>query len=310
MAGGVLNDVMAVGVGTASGALSAVFGVGGSMLTTPAVRLIGASAAAAVATPLVAVIPSSIMGTIRYSRQGLVEWSLVGIIAPFGALSAIGGAAMAYHVPGGGKLLMLVTAAMMAATGLAMLRRLSREHAARAPVYAVIDFAVDDDPEFELSHTHKFVATTTDKRSDAVRSAGRFVRRSVEESLDDTTQRERAFLIALVVGTVSGLLGLGCGFLLVPAFVTFFGLSFRRAIASSIVCVGAFALPALAAHASAGTVDWRLGIMMAIGVLPGSYFASRFVVRAKEHHLQIAFGIFVTNLAIVFALAELYASRG
>lgn len=99
-------------VGFISGYLSGTFGVGGGILTTPAIRLVlGKSAAIAIGTPLVVNIPSAIIGAINYSRNKLVAWHLVKPLSVSGLLGVIFGSYLTGFVEP--KLIMLLTAALI-----------------------------------------------------------------------------------------------------------------------------------------------------------------------------------------------------
>ena len=52
--------------------MSASFGVGGAVISTPAIRVLGASAFVAVGTTLPSILPSAASGTARYVREHLV----------------------------------------------------------------------------------------------------------------------------------------------------------------------------------------------------------------------------------------------
>ena len=66
-----LQAVLGVAVGFASGILSGLFGVGGGIVTTPAVNsLLGGTAIEAVATPLPVIVPSALVGSSNRSTSG------------------------------------------------------------------------------------------------------------------------------------------------------------------------------------------------------------------------------------------------
>ena len=67
---GPLRDALTLVAGVVTGVLSAAFGVGGAVISTPAIRLLGAPAALAVGTTLPSILPSAVAGTIRYSKRG------------------------------------------------------------------------------------------------------------------------------------------------------------------------------------------------------------------------------------------------
>ncbi|RZS91701.1 hypothetical protein EV189_0948 [Motilibacter rhizosphaerae] len=110
---GPLLDVGFLATGVASGALSAAFGVGGAALSTPAIRALGVAPLLAVGTTLPSVIPSAVVGTLRYSRAGLVDWAAVVRIVPSGTVAAVAGSLLSHALPGGGHWLMVLTALVL-----------------------------------------------------------------------------------------------------------------------------------------------------------------------------------------------------
>ena len=88
-----------------TGILSGMFGVGGAVVSTPAVRALGASPLEAVGSTLPSIMPSSISGTLRYLREGLVRTHVVLWTCVFGVPASVGGSLLSGVVPGGGHLL-------------------------------------------------------------------------------------------------------------------------------------------------------------------------------------------------------------
>ncbi len=120
---GPLKDVLTVIVGIGTGVLSASFGVGGAVVSTPAIRALGVPALLAVGTTLPSIFPSAITGTARYVKEGLILWKVVAITAPAGIVAAVVGSSLADDVPGEGHLLMVLTALLLGYTALRMARR-------------------------------------------------------------------------------------------------------------------------------------------------------------------------------------------
>lgn len=102
--------------------LSGAFGIGGATLSTPGIRVLGASALVAVGTTLPSILPGAATGTIRYAREGLVDWRVVGAAAPAGIVGAVLGSLASQRVPGEGHWLMVATAAMMGLTAARLIR--------------------------------------------------------------------------------------------------------------------------------------------------------------------------------------------
>jgi uncharacterized membrane protein YfcA len=110
--------------------------------------------------------------------------------------------------------------------------------------------------------------------------------------------------IGLSAGLLSGLLGIGGGAIMVPAFTELLSMSLKSAIATSLVCVGIFGVPATITHAFLGDVDWRLAILLAIGVIPGARVGAALTIRTAERRLRLAVGVFLALVALVYFVTE------
>ena len=117
-----LRDALTLVLGVLTGILSAAFGVGGAVISTPGVRVLGVSALDAVGTTLPAILPSAAAGTARYWRAGLVDWGVVAATAPVGAVAAVMGSLLTHEVPGEGHWLMVATAVLLGFTAARVLR--------------------------------------------------------------------------------------------------------------------------------------------------------------------------------------------
>lgn len=144
---GIVGLLPAAVVGLAAGVLSGMFGVGGGLLTTPALRLIlGAPALIAVGTPLPVIVPTAITGALAYSRRGLSDVPGGLAVGLWGALAAVAGAFLSDLA--GGSLVMLATAALILFMALDMTRQafgkvrtdsgLSEHHPRRAAALALL----------------------------------------------------------------------------------------------------------------------------------------------------------------------------
>lgn len=113
--------------------LSGAFGVGGAVISTPGIRLLGATAYVAVGTTLPSILPGAVSGTIRYSRDGLVDWQVVAAAAPAGVVAAVVGSLLSHAVPGDGHWLMVLTAVLIGLTAARMARAPDEEGRAAVP---------------------------------------------------------------------------------------------------------------------------------------------------------------------------------
>lgn len=251
--------------GLVTGILSGMFGVGGAIVSTPAIRALGATPLDAIGSTLPSMLPSSISGTLRYHREGLVRWRAVAIVAGFGAFATVGGSLLSQVVPGEGHVLMIATAGLVAITAWRMAR--SR-----------------DEPE----------SPVPEAAPDVPAHRG---------------PRERTKLVATGIGagTLSGLLGVGGGIIMVPLFAEWIGLSVKEAIGTSLACVGLLAIPATITHAFLGDINWWYAVALSVGVIPGARIGATFAIHASERNLRIAVSVVLGVVAVVYATGELAA---
>lgn len=114
--------------------------------------------------------------------------------------------------------------------------------------------------------------------------------------------RRSAVVVAvagLTAGALTGLLGVGGGFVIVPALVLAVGLPMRQAVATSLIVIMANALAALPGYALRGDVDGRLVLVLAGGALVGVTGGSVVARIAGERRLQRSFA----GLLVVVAVA-------
>ena len=76
-------------VGVLTGMLSGMFGIGGAVISTPAVRALGATPLEAIGSTLPSILPSSISGSLRYLREGLVRIRVVRWTCLFGVPASV-----------------------------------------------------------------------------------------------------------------------------------------------------------------------------------------------------------------------------
>lgn len=110
---GIVRDFLTVLAGIATGIMSGAFGVGGAVISTPAIRALGCSAALAVGTTLPSILPGAVTGSWRYRQGELIRWKVVVFTAPAGIVAAVLGAWVSPRVPGDGHILMVFTALLL-----------------------------------------------------------------------------------------------------------------------------------------------------------------------------------------------------
>lgn len=275
---GLLWWVKASGVGFVSGVLSGMFGIGGGLVTTPAIRLLlGGSALSAVATPLPVIVPTAIAGASSYVRHDLADVPAGLQLGGWGALSAVAGALLATRV-GGGPLL-VITAIVLAVAAFDMIRQ-----AQQTPVAAEGSVRVVE--------------------GDAARGI------PTPESLPRFRTSVPALAAAgIATGLYSGLLGLGGGFVLVPLLIRAFGFPPKRAIGTSLVAIAILAVPGTLTHLAVGNIDVPLALALSLTVIPGSLVGARVTRAASDRAVRLGFAGLLVFAAVMMAANELVFVR-
>jgi uncharacterized membrane protein YfcA len=255
----VLQFALTVAVGVASGVLSGMFGIGGAVVTTPAIRVLGATTFEAIGSTLPAILPSSISGSLRYNREHLIRGRIFLLASAFGVPATIVGSRLSRAVPGNGHWLMIATAVLVGFTA----------YRTAFPV---------ERPDGTIG--------TADNLRDEWWTLG---------------------LIGLAAGMLSGLLGIGGGILMVPAFSAWVGLPLKETIATSLACVGVFAVPGTITHAIQGDIDWSFAIALAIGVIPGAQIGARLTIASDDRTLRYTVGTALGIIAVIYAAGEVAA---
>lgn len=113
----------------------------------------------------------------------------------------------------------------------------------------------------------------------------------------------RVILEGIVVGLVTGLVGAGGGFLVVPALALLGGLPMPVAVGTSLVVIAMKSVAGLAGYLSSVQLDWRLAGLVTAAAVLGSLAGGRLAGRLPADLLRRAFGWFVVVMG-VFVLAQ------
>jgi uncharacterized protein len=107
----------------------------------------------------------------------------------------------------------------------------------------------------------------------------------------------------LVVGAVTGLVGAGGGFLVVPALALLGGLPMGIAVGTSLVVIAMKSFAALAGYLSTVHIDWPLAIAVTATAVAGGILGSRIAGRIPDRVLRQGFGWFVVAMG-TFVLTQ------
>lgn len=256
--------VALVAAGVLIGLTLGSLGAGGSILAVPVlVHLAGLSASAATATSLVAVGAAAALGASGHRRNARLDVALWFV--PTGFAGALAGAAVNDHV--GDDLLLLGFSALMIVAASRMCHTSSVQ------------------PRALSAATHRPMRI------------GRAGTRPAPSTPRGITVATIVF-VGLVVGFLTGLFGVGGGFVIVPALTLAVGLAVPQAIATSLLIVGANAVIALTVRGT-DAVDWQLALALTAPMLAGSLAGARWARRLDPQQIRRAFAALLVAVALV-----------
>ena len=269
----------AVAVGAVSGVLSGMFGIGGGIITTPAIRLIlGYPPLVAVGTPLLVILPTTVSGGWSYARAGLADVRTGLTIGAWGIPAAVLGALATRLV--GGTVVLVLTAALILYTSGDLLWHASRSTRQR---------------HLKAPEEGEEPVLVRPEDADPVPGSG-------------SSTRPGALLLALIglsAGAYSGFLGLGGGFVLVPLLSRLAGMPIKRAIGTSLIAIGVLSIPGIATHYALGNIDVMLGAALIIGSAPGALVGARITRASSDKAVRIAFAVMLLAVGLWLGISEL-----
>lgn len=116
----------------------------------------------------------------------------------------------------------------------------------------------------------------------------------------------QAILAGLGVGVLTGFLGVGGGFLIVPALVFFGGLSIKKAIGTSLFVIFLNCVAGLIGHLGQGAFDWTLTATVMGLAVAGAIVGTMLSHRIAAHRLQRMFAVLVLGVG-AFLVVKNYA---
>ena len=286
-----VNAFLLLGLGGLVGVLSGMFGVGGGFLMTPLLFFIGIPPAVAVATGANQIVASSVSGALAHLRRRTVDLRMGTVLLVGGLVGTALGIQLFNVLRARGQVDLLVQlcyvlflgaiGALMLVEGLRALRR-TRRAAPR--------------PRRHHGWMHALPLKVR------FRASGLYF--SVLPPL----------AVGLLVGVLVAVMGVGGGFIMVPAMIYLLGMPTKVVIGTSlfqIVFVTAFAT--LLHAVTNQTVDVLLALLLLLGGVVGAQVGARLGTRLRAEQLRILLALLVLSVCGKLALdlliepAELYS---
>lgn len=291
IAGMPVNVLMMIAVGGVVGFVSGLFGVGGGFLLTPLLIFSGIPHAVAVATVTPQVVASSTSGALSYWRRKAIDFKLSGVLFVTGSAGTVTGAWVFGILDRAGQIDIVVALAYVGLLGFIGITMLIES--ARA-----------------MLKTRKAGAA-------APPAPRRRAERGWIQRLPLRMRFRKARLyvsiipIALIgygVGFVGTLLGIGGGFLLVPAMIYILGVPTSIVIGTSLVQIlTTMSVGTVSLAITTGTVDGVLALLLMIGGVIGAQFGAQMGLRLRGDHLRFLLAILVLAVGARFAVSLTFA---
>jgi uncharacterized membrane protein YfcA len=110
-----------------------------------------------------------------------------------------------------------------------------------------------------------------------------------------------AFPAGIAIGFLTGFLGVGVGFLIVPTMVFVFACTMQAAIATSLLVIALNSFVGLATRFATATIDWGVVAAFLAGGIAGNTAAATLVPRLDQRHLKRIFAVFILAIGLFTA---------
>jgi uncharacterized protein len=128
----------------------------------------------------------------------------------------------------------------------------------------------------------------------------------VSKSLHGIPSNYMFIIQGVLVGIVSGLLGAGGGFIIIPSLIFFASLEVKEAIGTSLLIIAANSLIGFTGDLSHFTIDWPVLLPVTGLAVAGIFIGSVMANRISAEVLRKAFGWFVLAMGLVILIKELF----
>jgi uncharacterized membrane protein YfcA len=284
IAGLSVNALVIVGLGGLVGLLTGMVGVGGGFLTTPILIFYGVPPPVAVASAVTQITGTSISGVLAHRRRRGVDVQMGAVIIAGGILGSVLGGFLFRLLQDSGQIdtvisllyVILLTSvgglmAKESATALDILKpsKKARERPARRhnPVIAILPF------RWRFYRSGLYISPLA------------------------------PLLLGFVTGLLTVLLGVGGGFVMVPAMIYLLGMSAQVVVGTSLLQILFVTGATTLVHATTTlSVDIVLAGLLLLGSVIGAQYGARFAQKMKPELLRMILAIVVLGVAFRMAL--------
>ena len=268
IAGTSLNLLLPFGLGGLVGFMSGMFGVGGGFLMTPLLMMLGIPPTVAAATDSCQIVAASASGTFAHARMNNVDYKLGGLML----VGGIGGGAVGVQV-------------------IKVLRQLGNADFLIMLTYVVVLGLIGGYMFMESLRALRGVPVARTERHKPARFARLLQRLPLQTDFPKSGIRHSIFvpvLLCALVGVLAAIMGVGGGFIMIPAMVYLLRMPMHAAVGTDLFQILFTASGVTFMQASVNhTVDFLLAIVLALGSTIGAQVGARVSKRLRGEQLRI-----------------------
>ena len=267
-----VNALVLLGLGGLVGVLSGMFGVGGGFLMTPLLFFIGIPPAVAVATEANQIVASSFSGVLAHVKRRNVDFKMGGVLLIGGLAGAGVGVFIFNYLKGLGQVDLLVKLCYVVFLG-------------------IVGSLMFTESLQALRKSKQVSAPKLRKKRTWIHALPLKIRFRVSGLYISAIP---PVLIGILVGILAAIMGVGGGFVMVPAMIYLLGMPTKVVVGTSlfqIIFVTAFTTML---HATTNyTVDIVLAVLLLVGGVIGAQFGTMFGAKLKAEQLRILLAVMV-----------------
>ena len=282
-----VNGLVIVGLGVLTGLLSGMFGVGGGFLTTPLLIFYGVPPTVAAASAATQVTGASVSGVFAHSRRGGVDMQMGGVMVAGGIVGTGIGAGLFRVLQELGQIdtvINILYVLLLGSIGAIMARESIQGIRAERSGVPI--------PPRKRRH-HPLVANLPMR--------WRFYRSGLYIS------PLAPLILGIFTGVLTMLMGIGGGFVLVPAMLYILGMSAGVVVGTSLFQILFVTMATTMMHAlTTKAVDIVLAALLLLGSVTGAQLGTQIAQKASPLYLRLALAALVLFIALRLALGLTY----
>ena len=277
IAGMSVNALLIIALGGLVGLLSGMFGVGGGFLTTPLLIFYGIPPTVAVASATTQITGASVSGAHAHWRRGGVDFKMGAVMIAGGGVGSLAGAGLFRLLQSSGQIDLVIGflyVILLGGIGGLMLKD------------ALVALGwIQLDESIERPRHNRWVA--------GLPLRWRFYASGLYLS------PLAPLALGFVAGMMTVLLGIGGGFILIPAMIYLLGMAARVVVGTSLVMILAVSAVTTMIHATTTqAVDIVLAALLLVGGVVGAQYGAILATRLKPDLLRLALAAIILLVAL------------